>query len=267
MANGHCIFCGSTDMSREHIWPKWAAPLLIPKAYKGLRSEVFIVKMKKNQTVFDEVKNHHGHTANKKIPAVCKSCNNNWMSALEARVKDIAIPLMEGKAIDLTPAMQTTLAEWVTLKVFVGENNKPSEIVFPQEMRNAFKENRTIPSCMNLWIGRCTSEIWRTVYFKQSMLIGLNLNVAPNGGRKNVQSTTLAIGELFIFSMSCVTEGIDLNDLIRVNDALVRIWPVSHQTITCPLDKILTSDQAKEIAWSLDLIVNSPRTLWKELLN
>lgn len=261
--SGNCIFCGSADLCGEHIWPQWAAPILGHKTYRGKRIEGFIVKTKKTQLVSRDFRERHGHTADKKIYVVCRKCNNTWMSAIEAKVKDIAIPMMRGNCIDLTSEMQTTLAEWVTLKVLVAENNKPDEAVFPQEARNAFWKDKTIPSCMSIWVGRCIEVPWRSVFIRQAALFGLDINEPPNAGRKNTQTTALGIGELFIFSMACVTEGVDLNNFFAFDSRIVPLWPIADNTLVWPPMKILSGQDATSIAFAMEKLILSPRTLWR----
>lgn len=137
-SEGKCIFCGSTDISGEHIWPQWAAPILGHKSKRGKRLEQFIVHTRKFQLVSTESKKGHGHTADRKIRAVCQNCNNTWMSAVEKQAKDILTPMMTGSNVELTQEMQKALADWITLKVLVAEHNRPSEAIFPQEDRDAF---------------------------------------------------------------------------------------------------------------------------------
>jgi hypothetical protein len=103
-------------LSREHLWPKWAGAVLRPEGYKGKRSEKYIVKTKKTQTVLERTKNRHGHTTDKHLRVVCDACNNRWMSQLEDNVKSIALPLILGDIFDLTPEMQETLAMYIVSK-------------------------------------------------------------------------------------------------------------------------------------------------------
>jgi hypothetical protein len=244
------------------MWPQWAAPHLGAKSYSGKRVEGFIVKTKKTQTISKEIKHRPGHTAAKRIRAVCETCNNTWMSAIESDVKGIATSMMLGENLDLTTHMQTTLAEWATLKIMVGENNRPNEAVFPQEDRDAFRRNRTIPSCLRIWVGRCMSGVWRAAYLRNAALLGFDPKVVPNGGRKNVQTTTIGIGELFIYSMACVTEGIDLNNFISIGNSLVPLWPISGSRLIWPPMRIVSVEDATRLAFVLDELIQNPNVLW-----
>lgn len=259
-----CIFCGGRNLSGEHFWPKWAASILGTKSYSGQRTEGFIVKEAKTRVLSKTLKDRPGHVAAKKIRAVCMTCNNTWMSRIESAAKDIAIPIMRGEHLDISPAMQITLSEWITLKIMVGEYNRPSEAVTPQEDRDAFKQKKAIPSYFRIFIGRCLSDTWRNAYLRHAALLGLPGNAAPpNGGRKNTHTIAFGIGELFVFTMACVTEDIDLGNYIAFSDYLVPLWPASSGNLIWPHSKILSHDQANSIAAVLDRLIESPRTIWR----
>jgi hypothetical protein len=184
------------------------------------------------------------------------------MSAIEAKVKDIAIPMMQGKHLDLTIEMQTTLAQWVTLKVLVAESNKLDEAVFPQDVRDAFQKNKTVPPYVRVWVGRCIDEPWHSALVRNAALLAINTNIPPNAGRKNVQTTAIGIGELFIYSMACVTEGMDMNDFIRFDNRLIPLWPISERILIWPPMKIISGKNATSIALALDNLIRGPQTFW-----
>ncbi len=264
MGSARCIFCASPDLTREHLWPKWAGAVLRPPDYKGKRSEVYIVKTKKTQTISREQKHHHGHTVDKSIRVVCGSCNNEWMSQLEDDVKPIALPLIQGDIFDLTPAMQVKLSQWVVLKTFVAEQHRPDEATFPQDARDAFKAHRTIPAGVRIFIGRCIAKSWSSTYMRHAALLSNDPAVVPNAGRKNVQTIALGMGDLFVFVTTSVTDGVDLHDFVDFGKKLIPLHPGSGNVIIWPPMYIISEGEAREIAWALEMLMQSHKTIWKE---
>jgi hypothetical protein len=230
-----------------------------------MRNEAYTVRTNKTQVVSHVLKSRHGHTANKKVYVVCQQCNNTWMSQMEGRAKNILIPLMKGDLIDLDAPSQKTLAEWIVLKILVGDNHQRTSSVFQKDHLVAFKATREIPLCMNIWVGRTVDESCKSVFLKHAALLGSPEQRPPNGGRKNTQTTAIGIGQLFIFSMSCITEEIDLNKLLVVGNALVRLWPPIDDPLVWPPMKILTPSQAAEVASALDVLIKRPEVLWRGL--
>lgn len=262
---GNCVFCGSEDLSGEHIWPKWAAQILGSREDKSRRVEGFRVHTEKTRLVSEEMNERHGHIAHKKVFVVCQKCNNTWMSELENETKDIALPLMQGKEINLTPDMQHSLAKWVFLKTLVAENNRPDEAIFTQATRDSFRGAQEIPSSIRIWIGHCTGDVWRNAYLRHTALLGLSLDKVPNGGKRNTQSVALGIGELFFISVGCVSEEVDLTKFVDFDDRLLQIWPLSGRDIKWPPNKTLSNDNASKVAGALELLIRDSRTKWKEI--
>ncbi|MBG1270298.1 hypothetical protein [Nostoc sp. WHI] len=86
-----CIFCGSTDVSKEHIFPKWLKPFFD----KSIFDSTLHISANDTEDLLDflrsGVEGHkessHGYTTQ----MVCKQCNNTWMSNLENKAKSILV--------------------------------------------------------------------------------------------------------------------------------------------------------------------------------
>ena len=111
-----CIFCKSDlgDLGRacEHILPRW------------LQKEWRISEQVVQPTHFDEkfkVVSQRRHTLDGFLAGnVCAQCNNGWMSALEARCKDMILDLASGRRriIDLHNHEALHLARWTAKTAF-----------------------------------------------------------------------------------------------------------------------------------------------------
>jgi hypothetical protein len=235
------------------------------QGYRGKRNEIFVVRTNKTQVVSKELKSRNGPTASKKVYAVCQNCNNSWMSQLENKAKHVILPLMKGDLIDLDAQMQRTLIEWIVLKVLVADNHENRDAVFRKTHLVAFKATREIPAGMSIWVGRCVDESCKSFFRKHAALLGQPGKDPPKEGRKNTQSTAIGIGELFIFSMSCITESIDLNRFIQFDNHVVRLWPNGNDPLVWPPMRILTQQQVMKVASALDSLIAHPNVLWAGL--
>lgn len=110
-----CRGCG-VDMrgtaTREHILPQWLHPYI----------ELPGVNL--NHRAVDEegvtlLRSHD--LRNFTFKSICSSCNNGWMSRLEADVKPLLLPLIEGRrsAGSLAEAEITLLARWAFKTAFM----------------------------------------------------------------------------------------------------------------------------------------------------
>ncbi|MFE5797015.1 hypothetical protein ACFQ8C_31170 [Streptomyces sp. NPDC056503] len=99
-----CVFCGEKAGSREHVLPAWMARAA-PKAFTESSGE-------RNLYTGGQMKVIPHKFATMTVKCVCGTCNNGWMSRLEASVKPFLMQLTRGEQIALGPAEQTALATW-----------------------------------------------------------------------------------------------------------------------------------------------------------
>ena len=108
-----CIFCGSTPLTKEHLWPDW------------LRRKVELGQPFEHR-IEDEIDGVEARDVTFMTPpfkqvvkAVCGGCNGGWMSAIEAAAKPILLDLIYARGRMLDPDDQRRLATWAFLKACV----------------------------------------------------------------------------------------------------------------------------------------------------
>jgi len=259
---GKCIFCGRGNLSKEHFWPEWAAPLLKTTSDEAEYREVKASFSGKAVRGKGTLVSRPGHITTKKIRVVCRKCNSEWMGAIETATQSIAIPLILGNATTLDEDAQKVLARWITLKVIVGEQNVPEDAVILQKDRDAFKITGAIPSYIKIWIATCAVQDWRTSYYREAATLALPEKPMPTTQRKNVQTTAFGIGALFVYAMVSPAEGIDLDDYIGVS-GIPRLWPVAQPTINWPLPGIMRGDGPMRLALALRGLAQNSKVIWK----
>ena len=155
-----CIFCGSSGLTREHIWPEWFGRLLPEKEM----NHVHIRTMPSERSVVispPSAKRKQGDVSSKKIKVVCKTCNETWMSNIETTVIPIMTPLIQGQQITLTLAAQQILARWMTMKTIVAEYDNPLTQSIPESARHWFKEHQRPPEGWQIWISSYHGVRWQ----------------------------------------------------------------------------------------------------------
>lgn len=194
-----CIFCGRGGLTREHIWPDWAADLL-PDA---VGSEVY------RQTLYptdpagartDYRRPRQGGVKKHKVQAVCGQCNNGWMSVLETDAKPMLAAMIEGRAFSVLADGLDILRAWITLKVMVAEHDSLGLAAIPAAEKQAFAERREIPSGLSVRVYWCGEPAWRTHYRRHATTL-LSQPPPPDFDPtvKNVKTVVLGIGDaLFV---------------------------------------------------------------------
>ncbi len=111
-----CVFCGSTgtDFKSEHWVPQWVSRGAIPKG-KGILHNV-PGRDPWPSKIVDLTVRH-----------VCSECNHHWMSDMESRIRDVALPLTRGEHASLSEPDVQRLAAWGFLKAITLELGRPNE--------------------------------------------------------------------------------------------------------------------------------------------
>lgn len=84
-AQGKCIFCSKAGLTKEHLWPVWATPLLENSRAEKHTEQLFTTQ-NTVPIIPPRTKTKPGHLRTKKLRVVCGCCNSGWMSALENAV-------------------------------------------------------------------------------------------------------------------------------------------------------------------------------------
>jgi hypothetical protein len=112
-----CIFCGSTKLTREHIFPRWTHAFLPPRS--NSRATVRISVQHKDRTDLVDDLRLSGPLRDWQIKCVCGnyrgSCNNDWMSGIERLAQPIMEPMLRGERVRLSEADQKVIATWAIL--------------------------------------------------------------------------------------------------------------------------------------------------------
>jgi hypothetical protein len=210
-----CIFCGRFDgLSKEHIWPEWMSSYLpVSQESSSHVSEIHSGVPKQPREI--ERRSHRpGPVHTKKVRAVCRTCNNTWMSEIEA----------EAKHIDF--AATTALSTWSALKVMVGEHASDQHLT-PKQDRASFMQSREIPPYFRVFLARHMGAT-SAAYFRHSATLSFSRSgpkpQLPAGINRNIQVTTIIVGPLCLYVSAARVDDVptELLDPVR---SMSRIHP------------------------------------------
>jgi hypothetical protein len=219
-----CLFCPEAANSLEHLWPKWVHERRDFGPLKHKRGTTDIIIPNPQITV----------------KAVCRPCNNGWMSKLEL----ISIPLigsmMQNVSIQLDRGQQTTVAAWLMKMAFptdwtrIGGRTKR---FYSRDECAAFAHDLTISDRTRIWIGHITSSHLSTDGNDLARLARAN---ATRLGTST--AVTLAVGHL---AAQVVTDHL-LPEFAKEDapdsqpksspwaNKLVQIWPIEKDWVMWP---------------------------------
>lgn len=194
----------------------------------------------------------------KRIHAVCKTCNETWMSGLENSARSGLESLVRSEAHQLTVAAQKTIAEWLTMKTMVIDADpKAGGAAFLREECEAFKTSRTIPEALRIWITHSNAQEWRCTY--EHGVLALSDGNSDAGVGNNVSGVTLGIGDLGVVAFYTRTPHISVDPLDR--EKMFRIWPASGQQMAWPTKSSSAHDMASFLLIFEQVLAHVPGNL------
>lgn len=207
-----------------------------------------------------KVRNRQGSTTTKTVRVVCRDCNHGWMNDLEQESRPLLGPLLLGEPVSLLPGGRELVAQWITMKLLVGEHAQHDIAVASQADRNAFMRERRIPDSVKIWIGQIDSQKWKHGWQRHAATLTWPGEAPPNPFRKNVQTTVFGAGKLFVFAMISYLADYQGGPAEALANVLPRLWPLSTQP--WPPQRLVTDQEADGFAAYLDNVLRRPNVGW-----
>lgn len=255
-----CIFCGGGSLSREHVWPRWAAELL-PDAPGALLTLYEKPVTQPGPPTKEKERNRQGSLKSHRVRAVCRSCNSGWMSRLEESVRPVLTPLIVGAEASLSASDQELLFRWLTLKVMVAEHDSPELAAITQAERRAFYEVGIGPPHLRVWLFSCGAPPWNCAYYRHSATMWRLSAPPPPAHAKNLAFVTFGSGDLLAVA---VYDGPRVLNLSLSTDAGVELAPPFSAPIHWPLFRRISADEALRLAQTLDRFAEHPNIQWAD---
>jgi hypothetical protein len=263
-----CIFCGDAAMSNEHVWGRWISRYVREEMKKHHFHAERIHRPGEPTTSSTTLR--AGPPLRGKVRVVCKGCNNGWLSVIQENAKPILIPLVQGKKTGLGRCSQLKIVSWAAMATMTGEflDRDPAvgNIGISQADREwLWKNNAPPPERWRIWIARYQRHKWpgRWVHLVVPILEGREIPELPldDYPSPNTQTTTFAIGELYIQVMSTsgnprIVDRWNWPFASRPARLLTQIWPPRESFIAWPTESLTDSD-ADFVATAFDHVIDA----------
>ncbi|MCF8410276.1 MAG: hypothetical protein K9G31_03190 [Crocinitomicaceae bacterium] len=150
MNKRECLFCQSTELSKEHIYSKWIFNLL--EIEDSIFTPSFHILERSNSNDYaDQLFNNSSDDRKIRfndftVKQVCIKCNNGWMSDIEQKVKVIFDNLFSKRLEleNLEPENAFVLSQWVVLKIILISTTSNQKLFF-SKMIYEFIQKGIIP--------------------------------------------------------------------------------------------------------------------------
>lgn len=194
-----CVFCGSRDLTKEHVWPAWLANVARTEARARHFSIAEVQEDVRKRTPF------FGPPFQTTVRRVCGKCNHGWMNDLENAARPALTSMIQGRGRTLHRATRQTLGLWAwktTLMFEFASSDSPREI--PDEHYRWLYERRELPPRFHVWLAPYAGRRFITYYRRDAL--GLTLPDVPwptkDADESNMYGATLGIGQLAIQLMT-----------------------------------------------------------------
>lgn len=252
-AQGRCIFCQGTGLSKEHIFPKWMRTLLDTNGEAGHSVDRMNISPLLNTnivTVTPASQDQQGHLFNRRLRVVCKLCNGGWMSGVEASAKNVLAKLITGETMRLDADAQEKLSFWTCLRVAVFERDHPPTAAMTIEEYALIYEHRRIPPNWRVFIAANDSLEWHTRIFHSGMKV--QTKGFPPVNKMNTQKTIIGMKRAVLHAVSSTTQNAErlLNKMSP--DKMEQIHPYCRE-VNWPVSNPLKTDYLQSMAYGQPL--------------
>ena len=143
---GPCLFCDEVgELTDEDLFSIWINKALTDRS--GKTPKIAFSSRRVDGDEFQNLARKLNQTYSViKIPDICKSCNNGWMSVIDNEASKIIKPmLVEGRRFGLPVREQSVLGRWLALKTLLADLIDDQNCVFLHHDFHAFYADRDPP--------------------------------------------------------------------------------------------------------------------------
>jgi hypothetical protein len=238
------MFCGMPADSREDIIPNWLTRQnLVPPGTAGpvtYTSHGETVRQWSTQTL-----------AFLKIKAVCKNCNNKWMSRIEESAKKHLQPMMQGDTVQLDPAAQVELAVWACLKVMAWESVAEGVVTHAEDRELMWKHQQP-PGYSVVVLGRVPNSNHSEFSLQQ---VFIRAQRSPGAQLDNISVTAITLGDFvsWVILNPTAAQGINFKPT-PIDKDLITIFPPAYGSLQWPPKMALTAEELRSV-WRRYIVI------------
>jgi len=219
-----CIFCDNPADSKEDLFPRWILRQVQTRHPMYRQMGDAPAEITEDQEV--------------RIPCVCQTCNNTWMSKMETTVKKFMGPMIEDVALPLDRQYQQNLAEWA-VKCTMCNDAVDVDVhprFFTEVECRAFKQKRTIPDRTLVFAARFTGRSLDSNGVDFTLIEPGTATLLVRGHVYKVM-----VGHVVLQMLSWRPEPQHKDKIIRIRAAdgpwdklTFQIWPIEKRSVNWP---------------------------------
>lgn len=237
----------------EHLWPDWLkdSKTIDHTPVNHTHSQSFFNTVPVGPQAamivpdFDE-KRRGGAVTNRKEPVVCGPCNTQWMSRLENKTKPILLPMIDDESQELDEDDQRTIARWADKLMMVFETTSPKTAVTTQQDRLRVMNESQPALRTQVWIGRTEHSPHITEWRHNSVVLGSHnsMLLGSNGETEKLRVDVLVVGYVCLVVTGSASRVYEPAAAFtnQLSDRLVRIWPITRQSVHWPPPAAMTAE-------------------------
>lgn len=250
---GYCIMCNlkKKPLTREHIFAAWIGRLGL-----GTQTNTHSYFNYAGEETRQVIPGKH---ADKKLPILCRDCNNVWGSGLQDDASGLLKPLIRGEWPSLSTADQLTIAKWATCYHYVREFLHPELVTSTRGERLRFYLTTTPPPGIRVWIGLCEDYVDNLPHRHSPLLW------RPPGTRPNTALHAFIAGSVMFFIFD-TTEPLLMPGASQYTRAITHFLQAQHMVLLWPLGidypdtppQRMTNKQIATIIPTVQQLLNNP---------
>lgn len=186
------------------------------------------------------------------------------MNVLETAARPLLTQLICTTPHTMTAAGILVVAQWIALKVMVGEHNQRGDAVTLPADRAQFRSGLHLPQNFKIWIARCGTDGWETAYLRHAATVSASPSVRPEHRHKNIHSVTFGIGDLLVHVLHTTAADVNLELSVEQRGLVLQLYPIEGD-IAWPPVRCIGADEAAYLARTLDRLFRSDRVRWMPL--
>jgi hypothetical protein len=228
---GRCVFCNQLGSSEEDVFARW-----LTKALGGPGPTGFHLRRSSGRDRLNT------STLRLTTRAVCRECNNGWMSQSEQAVRPVLTPMLRMQTVRLAKEEVATLAQWVFKTALMFDRAAPpNERTVPDEHFRYLFQHRVLPPSVAILSG-CYLPIQGEEPWAAWGVAAWLSAALPNGTKMDGYRVTFSIGHAIFQTFGTVPvdrEGyVFESGLTRggkpVPEAVPRLWPLEAEPFHWP---------------------------------
>lgn len=188
-----CVFCGNTELTREHIFAQWLLDELnIRKVKMGMQ----------HYTFYGYKISERPLTPNSLINGlVCRECNNGWLSQIEDRVKSILVAILKYPSFELITLLKeqhNLLSLWTFKTAMILNHASNYRKIIPKRHFRYIYKHRRIPENVTVLMGITKNKAELDWVQSQGVMHVGNVSIANDPRYRDIYKITIQIDHLLL---------------------------------------------------------------------